>query len=54
MGPNKSPINRIFMTQVYSGSSYPIYQWVDNVQVWSKFPTAKSTDAWYDPPYAPR
>ena len=54
MGPNKSPINRIFMTQVYSGSAYPIYQWVDNVQVWSTFPTAKSTDAWYDPPYAPK
>ena len=54
MGPNGSPINRIMVNQLYSGSAYPIYQWVDNVQVWSTFPTVSSGDAWYDPPYAPR
>ena len=54
MGPNNSPINRIMVNQLYSGGTYPIYQWVDNVQVWSTFPTVSSGDAWYDPPYAPR
>jgi hypothetical protein len=54
MGPNNSPINRIMVNQLYSGSTYPIYQWVDNVQVWSTFPTVSAGDAWYDPPYAPR
>jgi len=54
MGPNGSPINRIFVNQLYSGSTYPIYQWVDNVQIWGTFPTVSSGDAWYDPPYAPR
>jgi hypothetical protein len=54
MGPNNSPINRIMVNQLYSGSTYPIYQWVDNVQVWSTFPTVSSSDGWYDPPYAPR
>jgi len=53
MGPNKSPINRIMLTQLYSGSPYPIYQWVDDVQIWSTFPTVSSGDAWYNPPYAP-
>jgi len=50
-GVNNAPINRIFLTQVYSGSSYPIYQWQDDVQIWSTFPTASALDAWYDPPY---
>ena len=54
MGPNNSPINRIMLSQLYSGSSYPIYQWVDDVQIWSTFPTVSSGDPWYDPPYAPR
>jgi len=53
MGPNGSRIDRIMMNQLYSGSAYPIYQWVDDVQMWSTFPTAASGDAWYDPPYAP-
>ena len=53
MGPNGSRIDRIMMNQLYSGSTYPIYQWVDDVQVWSTFPSAVSGQAWYDPPYAP-
>jgi hypothetical protein len=53
MGPNKSPINRIMVNQLYAASSYPIYQWIDDLQVWSTFPTATSGNAWYDPPYAP-
>lgn len=52
IGPNKSPINRIMVNQLYSGSSYPIYHWVDDLQIWSTFPSARQGDAWYDPPYA--
>jgi hypothetical protein len=52
-GPNRSPINRIMTTLLYSGSSYPIYQWVDDMQLWSTFPTAKAGDPWYDGVYAP-
>ncbi len=53
VGPNGSPLNRIMVNQLYAGTSYPIYQWVDDVQIWSTFPTAASGNAWYDPPYAP-
>jgi hypothetical protein len=52
MGPNRAPINRIMMSQLYSGSAYPIYQWVTDVQMWSTFPTVSSGAAWYNPPYA--
>jgi hypothetical protein len=51
IGPNGSPIDRIMMNQLYSGSPYSIYQWVDDVQIWSTFPSASSGNAWYDPPY---
>jgi len=41
-GPNKginnAPINRIMVSLLYSSSSYPIYQWVDDVQIWDGFP----------------
>jgi uncharacterized protein YaiE (UPF0345 family) len=53
MGPANAPINRIMAAQLYSGSSYPIYQWTDDLQIWSTFPTASSGNPWYDPPYAP-
>jgi hypothetical protein len=53
LGPNESPINRIMLTQLYSGSPYPISEWIDDVQIWSTFPTASRGSAWYDPPYAP-
>jgi hypothetical protein len=53
IGVNKAPINRIMINQVYSGAPYPIYQWIDDVQIWQGFPTVQSTDPWYDPPYAP-
>jgi Carbohydrate binding module (family 6) len=54
-------INRIFVHQLYSATSYPIYQWVDDLQIWSTFPradpldpnnNARDGDAWFDPPYA--
>lgn len=53
IGVNNKPINRIFLSQLYAGSPYPIYQWTDDVQVWSTFPTAKPGDPWYDAVYAP-
>jgi hypothetical protein len=41
-GPNlgawKMPVNRILAPLLYSGSSVPIYQWVDDVEVWSGRP----------------
>lgn len=54
IGPNLSPINRIFVSTVYTGSPTPAYQWLDDLQIWSAFPTAAPTDPWYDPPYATR
>jgi hypothetical protein len=38
MGINKAPINRIMMPNLYSGSAYPIYQWLDDLQIWDGFP----------------
>lgn len=56
-GPNtgdwNAPINRIFTHLLYTSTAYPVFQWVDDLQVWRAFPTASSGDAWYDPPYAP-
>jgi hypothetical protein len=53
IGVNNNPITRIMMNQLYSGSTFPIYQWLDDLQVWSTFPTATSANGWYDPPYGP-
>ncbi len=38
MGVNNAPIDRIMMPNLYSGGAYPIYQWVDDVQIWDGFP----------------
>jgi hypothetical protein len=53
MGVRGAPIDRIFLTQLYSGASYPLSQWTDDVQIWSGFPTARRGDPWYDGVYAP-
>ncbi len=53
VGANGSPINRIMSSQLYSGSVYPIFQWVDDLQIWSTFPSASPGDVWYNAPYAP-
>jgi hypothetical protein len=50
---NPIPVGRIMINQVYTGAPYPIYQWMDDVQIWRSFPTARAGDAWFDPPYAP-
>lgn len=54
MGHRRLNINRIFWN-LYSGSRLPVYQWIDDVQIWNGFPTATATSSvpWYDPPYAP-
>jgi len=53
LGPNmgiyNAPINRIFMPNLYSGSAYPIYQWIDDLEIWNGFPPATGNN----PPYAP-
>jgi hypothetical protein len=52
-GPNvgiyNNPINRIMMPNLYSGTPYPIYQWVDDVEIWDGFPPVTGSN----PPYAP-
>ncbi len=53
IGVNDAPINRIMFMQLYSSGSYPLYQWTDDVQIWSTFPTAKPGEPWYDGVYAP-
>jgi len=49
MGPNMGawnlPINRISMPTVYTGSRMPVYQWIDDLEIWSGFPPAGATRA---------
>jgi len=52
-GVNHSPINRNFIHQLYTDAAYPVFQWTDDYQIWSGFPTAAPGDPWFDPPYAP-
>jgi hypothetical protein len=51
-GPNKgvinAPINRIMVSQTYSHTANPNYQWVDDVEIWDGFPPVGN-----NPPYAP-
>jgi hypothetical protein len=52
MGPNNSRIDRVMVNTVYGGGAMPQYQWVDDLQIWSTFPSATPGQAWYNPPYA--
>src|SRR6476660_2870473 len=52
-GVNSNPIDRIFLTQLYTAATYPIEQWTDDVQIWSAFPTASAGDPWNDGVYGP-
>ncbi len=47
MGAWNMPINRVMAPLLYSGSAMPVYQWVDEVEVWDGFPSPGS-----NPPYA--
>ena len=53
VGVNNAPIDRIFLAQLYTGGTYPIEQWTDDVQIWAGFPVAKAGDPWYDGVYGP-
>ena len=35
-------INRIFLSDVYSGTAYPLYQWMDDLEIWNGFPSDAS------------
>jgi hypothetical protein len=48
LGAREMPVNRIMAPLLYSGSSMPIYQWVDDLEIWNGFPPAGSNT-----PYAP-
>ncbi len=56
VGPNTGvydkPINRIFIDPLYTSTKYPVFEWLDDLQIWQGFPTAAPGDLWYDPPYA--
>lgn len=38
MGARNLPINRIMAPMLYTGQRMPAYQWIDDVQVWSRIP----------------
>lgn len=41
-------INRIYLSSNYGGGAYPLYVWLDDLQIWSGFPAVCT-----DPPCAP-
>jgi hypothetical protein len=48
-GVNNAPINRVELANLYSQTPYPIYQWIDDIEIWDGFPPASGNN----PPYAP-
>jgi hypothetical protein len=54
IGVNGNPIDRIFLTQLYTAATYPLEQWTDDIQIWSGFPIAKAGDPWHDGVYGPQ
>jgi hypothetical protein len=42
MGAWGMPVNRIMAPLLYSGSAMPIYQWVDDLEIWTGFPAPGS------------
>ena len=38
IGSQNSPINRIFLSQVYSNGKAPQYQWVDDIEIYNAMP----------------
>lgn len=41
MGVARLPINRIMAPLLYSGSTMPVYQWVDDLEIWSGLPPGR-------------
>ncbi len=48
MGAWSMPINRIIAPMLYTGSAMPVYQWVDDLELWDGFPPGNGDN----PPYA--
>jgi hypothetical protein len=48
MGVRNAPINRIMPGLLYSQTPLPIYQWIDDLEIWDGFPVVGN-----NPPYAP-
>jgi hypothetical protein len=40
VGVNNRPINRIMLSQVYTGGQVPAYQWVDDLEIWDGTPSS--------------
>jgi hypothetical protein len=38
VGVDSDPINRIMLSQVYTGGRMPAYQWVDDLEIWEGIP----------------
>jgi hypothetical protein len=47
VGAWNMPINRIMAPMVYTGSAMPVYQWVDDLEIWDGFPPANGSNAPY-------
>jgi hypothetical protein len=44
IGVHNDPINRIMLSQVYTGGRTPAYQWVDDVQIWDGIAPSDRSD----------
>jgi hypothetical protein len=48
LGPNvgvrNDPINRIMISQVYTGGRIPAYQWVDDLEIWDGLPPSATAE----------
>jgi hypothetical protein len=40
LGVNCDPINRIVLSQVYTGGRMPVYRWGDDLGIWDGMPSA--------------
>jgi len=38
VGAREQPINRVIAPLLYSGSTMPVYQWVDDLEIWDGLP----------------
>jgi hypothetical protein len=47
MGAWNMPINRIMAPIVYSGGAMPVYQWVDDLEIWDGFPPSNGSNQPY-------
>jgi hypothetical protein len=45
MGAWNLPINRIMTPILYTGSRMPVYQWIDDVEIWNGFPPVGTSGA---------